>query len=369
MEIIKKALILIVDDTPKNIQVLGSILHNKGYNICISSSGSIALEMVKTELPDLILLDIEMPGMDGFEVCKALKSNPVTESIPVIFLTAVSDPEKLLQGFELGAVDYITKPFNIPELTARVATHIEIKQSREKLLELNATKDKFFSIIAHDLRNPFTSLMLSSQFILRHLNNNLDVNMIEKKIQVIYKSSKQCSDLLENLLEWAETQTNKIKFSPNYHKIRDIIIKCIEISASQANNKNIEIINAIPDDISLMVDGNLFETIIRNLLTNAIKFTQEYGTITIKLKEEDHLTEISVTDTGIGIPMEVQSKLFRIDSHYMTQGTSKEDAGTGLGLILCREFVEKHGGNIWVESEIEKGSTFKFTIPQQIQDN
>ena len=369
MEIIKKALILIVDDTPKNIQVLGNILHNKGYNICISSSGSNALELVKTEIPDLILLDIEMPGMDGFEVCKALKSNPNTKSIPVIFLTAVVESEKILQGFELGAVDYITKPFNILELTARVATHIEIKQYREKLLELNATKDRFFSIIAHDLKNPFTSLMLSSQFILKHINNNLDVDMIEKKVQVIYKSSKQCNDLLINLLEWAETQTNRINFAPKYQKTNDIIIKCVGITASQANNKNIEVINDIPEDSSLLVDGNLFETIIRNLLTNAIKFTTEYGTITIKLKEDDRFTEISVTDTGIGIPIEIQKKLFRIDSHYMTQGTSKEDAGTGLGLILCREFVEKHGGNIWVESEVGKGSTFKFTIPRQIVVN
>jgi phosphoserine phosphatase RsbU/P len=146
MQAIKKPLILIVDDTPKNIQVLGNILHNKGYNLCVATSGLQAIESAKTELPDLILLDIQMPEMDGFEVCKVLKSNPKTKAIPVIFLTAVTEPERILYGFELGAVDYVTKPFNVAELTARVATHIEIKQSREKLQKLYDQMNSYLNL-------------------------------------------------------------------------------------------------------------------------------------------------------------------------------------------------------------------------------
>src|ERR1035437_3194412 len=171
METIKKPLILIVDDTPKNLQLLSNILHDKGYNICISTSGSQALESVNTEAPDLILLDIQMPVMDGFETFKALKSNPNSKDIPVIFLTAIIEPEKILEGFELGAVDYITKPFNIPELTARVATHIEIKRSREKLIELNATKDKLFSIISHDLKSSIGSILGISDLLLENFDD------------------------------------------------------------------------------------------------------------------------------------------------------------------------------------------------------
>src|ERR1035437_6191004 len=168
METIKKPLILIVDDTPKNLQLLSNILHDKGYNICISTSGSRALETVNTEAPDLILLDIQMPVMDGFETFKALKLNPKAKDIPIIFLTAVVDPEKILQGFEMGAVDYITKPFNIPELTARGGTHLEIKRSREKLTELTDTKEKLFSVISHDLKGPLGSVLAFSNLLLEN---------------------------------------------------------------------------------------------------------------------------------------------------------------------------------------------------------
>ena len=196
METLKKPLILIVDDMPKNIQVLSNILYYKGYNIRIATTGSQALESIKTKAPDLILLDIQMPEMNGFEVCKILKANPDTKEIPIIFLTAVIEPEKIVQGFELGAVDYITKPFNTAELIVRVATQIEIKQSREKLVELNATKDKFFSIIAHDLRNPFAGIIGLSEIIEADLieNTNVDIPELLKYNEMILSTSKSAFD-------------------------------------------------------------------------------------------------------------------------------------------------------------------------------
>ena len=192
MESKKKPLILIVDDTTKNIQVLGNMLYSKGYNISVATSGKEALESVKAKTPDLILLDIQMPEMDGFEVCKNLKSNPSTKEIPVIFLTAVTDPEKIVHGFELGAVDYITKPLNPAELFMRVATHIEIKESRTKLEELNATKDKFFKIIAHDLRNPFAGIMGLSEIMENELKDNgkLNESTFLQYSQLIFNSAK-----------------------------------------------------------------------------------------------------------------------------------------------------------------------------------
>lgn len=364
MDNIKKPLILIVDDTSKNIQVLGNILHSKGYNIHVSSSGEEALESVKLNPPDLVLLDIQMPGLDGFEVCKILKSDPATKDIPIIFLTVIIDHEKILHGFELGAVDYVTKPFNIPELTARVATHVEIKQSREKLIELNATKDKFFGIIAHDLRNPFAGIIGVSSEIKKILlqEGNSDSAQLLHYAQLILESSESALSLLENLTQWAVSQTGKITVIPQYLPMKDLINYSISIINAIAFKKNITIENNVNEIYKVFADIELASTIIRNIMTNAIKFTYPNGKIIVSAKENGEFLEISIKDTGLGINPRNLDRIFRIDSKFSSLGTEQEK-GTGLGLILCKEFVEKQGGRIWVESEEKKGSTFTFTLP------
>ena len=366
-----KPLILIVDDTPKNIQVLGKTLYDIGYNVSIATSGSQALESVRKESPDLILLDIQMPEMDGFEVCKILKKNPDTKEIPIIFLTAVIESEKIVQGFEIGAVDYITKPFHTAELTMRIATHIEIKQSREKikksneqLKELNATKDKFFRIIAHDLRNPFVGII--------GLSENMKNSLIQEKkeglekfykyTEIINTSSKSAASLLENLLEWARSQTGEININPKNISINDLFNKNIQIVSAMAIKKNITIEIAEMNNEIAYTDELLVNTILRNLLTNAIKFTYTGGKVVLSTEKKKDFLEISVADTGIGIAPGNIEKVFKIDSKFSNLGTEKEK-GTGLGLILSKEFVEKQGGTIWVESELGKGSKFTFSLP------
>ncbi|MBK7058274.1 MAG: hybrid sensor histidine kinase/response regulator [Leptospiraceae bacterium] len=364
----KKPLILIVDDTPKNIQVLGKTLHEIGYNVSIATSGSQALDSVKKESPDLILLDIQMPEMDGFEVCKILQANPDTKEIPVIFLTAVIDSEKIVKGFEIGAVDYITKPFHTAELTMRVATHIEIKQSREKirktneqLKELNATKDKFFSIIAHDLKNPFNTLLGFSKLLFENAPN-YTTDQIQQYAQIMNHTAKQSYALLENLMQWAKSQTEKIKIIPRNSSMNELLSITIPIINGSALKKNITIESNISTEDIVYADNSLTATILRNLLTNAIKFTHANGKITVSTQRKDIFLEVSITDTGVGIePMNID-KLFRIDSKVTSHGTDNEE-GTGLGLILCKEFVEKQGGTIWAISEVGKGSTFTFTLP------
>lgn len=364
----KKPLILIVDDTPKNIQVLGKTLHEIGYNVSIATSGSQALDSVKKESPDLILLDIQMPEMDGFEVCKILQANPDTKEIPVIFLTAVIDSEKIVKGFEIGAVDYITKPFHTAELTMRVATHIEIKQSREKirktneqLKELNATKDKFFSIIAHDLKNPFNTLLGFSKLLFENAPN-YTTDQIQQYAQIMNHTAKQSYALLENLMQWAKSQTEKIKIIPRNSSMNELLSITIPIINGSALKKNITIESNISTEDIVYTDNSLTATILRNLLTNAIKFTHANGKITVSTQKKDIFLEVSITDTGVGIePMNID-KLFRIDSKVTSHGTDNEE-GTGLGLILCKEFVEKQGGTIWAISEVGKGSTFTFTLP------
>jgi signal transduction histidine kinase len=371
-----KYTILIIDDVPENIQVVSSILYQKGVNIAIAQSGGEALKIISRKSPDLILLDIIMPEMDGFAVCEHLQHDPATKEIPIIFLTAKNQPDDIVKGFNLGAVDYVTKPFNPAELLSRVFTHLELKKSRDlisaqnqqlaernlKLQELNATKDKFFSIIAHDLKNPFSTLITLSSLLKDELRK-YTLDEIEKFTRLIYDASERSYNLLENLLAWSRSQTGNIPFHPEKFSLKKIVGDTVKMLGSSAKNKHINLYSEISEDIVAFADVKMIATTIRNLLSNAIKFTEDGGEVKITAKDMEEWVEITVSDTGVGIKEEDLKKLFRIDVHHSTSGTAQEK-GTGLGLILCKEFVEKHGGKIGVESEVGKGSHFTFMLPK-----
>jgi two-component system, sensor histidine kinase and response regulator len=363
MELLKKPLILIVDDTPENLKVLSNILHAKGYNISISTSGKSALESVNTEIPDLILLDIQMPGMDGYETIKALKQTNARD-IPVIFLTVFAEADRIVQAFELGAVDYITKPFNIPELTARVATHLEIKMAREKLIELNATKEKLFSIISHDLKNSLGSVLNFSDLLMGKLDD-LPMDKIHEFVGLIQKSSKNTFELLENLLDWSRLQTGKFTRKIDKYDLKAEIQNICMLYNDMASEKNITLQNNITSELFICCDIEMTKTVLRNLVSNAIKFTHPKGIISLNSRESISHIEIHITDNGVGIDPGNISRLFSVENNISTPGTGGEK-GTGLGLMLCKELIEKQGGKIWVESELEKGSTFKFALPKVV---
>ncbi|MCB1192756.1 MAG: hybrid sensor histidine kinase/response regulator [Leptospiraceae bacterium] len=357
----QEPIILVVDDVLRNIQLIGNMLKSSGYRINYATDGQSAIENALKNPYDLILLDIMMPKLSGFDVCEKLKENPITKEIPIIFLTAKTDMESVTKGFQIGGVDYITKPFNQEELIVRVKTHINLQKQNKKLKELNAMKDKFFSIIAHDLKNPFHSILGLSE-ILAARAEHYDTNRIKELASFIHSSTKSGYDLLLNLLEWARSQTNSIKFQPENYALNDFIQKIIDFFTSNAEEKNIQIIKQIPENASIFGDLNMLNTVIQNLVTNAIKFTHTNGKVTISANTTENFTTLAIADTGIGMSEENKNKLFRIDEHYIQPGTNGE-SGTGLGLIICKEFVEKHEGKIWVESELDRGSCFFITIP------
>jgi signal transduction histidine kinase len=238
-----------------------------------------------------------------------------------------------------------------------------LKESEKRLKISNATKDKFFSIIAHDIRNPFNAIYGLTQY----LSQNFDVlskKELEKPIELIYQSADELLELLDNLLHWSRTQRGKMEFCPKTLDLHEMVKKNINLLKMNADKKNIEVISDIKPNTMISADYDILTTVFRNLISNAIKFSYENSKVFIKAEESAKEITISVIDEGVGISKENIQKLFRIDIHYSTTGTSEEQ-GSGLGLILCREFVEKHGGKIWVESEENKGSTFKFTLPKK----
>jgi PAS domain S-box-containing protein len=235
-----------------------------------------------------------------------------------------------------------------------------IKENERKLLQLNTDKDRFISILSHDLRSPINNLLGLSE-ILTDDTNSLNTNEIKDIAGKINKSARITNKLLEDILMWARTQQGKIPFKPQILSFKDICMNILEILNPNAKVKNITINYSASDHINVFADIDMIKTVLRNLLSNAIKFTNTGGTIKINAEENSEIVTISVSDNGVGISTESLAKLFDISEVITTKGTAKE-TGTGLGLLLCKEFVEKHGGKIWVDSEVGKGSDFKFTL-------
>lgn len=354
--------VLIVDDEPKNIQLLGNLLTEQSYEVEAAMSGEEALDWLNERRFDLILLDIMMPGMDGYEACRKIKENPLTEAIPIIFLTAKTETEEIVHGFDVGAADYVTKPFRTAELLSRVKTHLTIQRQQKELRELNASKDRFFSIISHDLKNPFMSLF-DMVTLLKYPAIAGNPSELESMLTLIQEIGSRTYRLLTNLLEWAKLQQNLIRFQPKPFDIAQTVKVTAELFEEMASRKNIRINIDIPDDnIEISGDENMIATVFRNLINNAVKFTNSGGQIDISYRVlADNKLEFAVSDTGIGISNKNIGKLFRIDERFQNEGTSGE-IGTGLGLILCKEFIDRHNGKISVESQKDIGTTFRIVF-------
>jgi signal transduction histidine kinase len=355
--------ILIVDDNPVNLRVMIQHLADENYETRIAQDGEEALEQLELALPDIILLDIMMPGIDGFETCKRIKEIPAAQNIPIIFMTALSETENKVKGLKLGAVDYITKPFQHEEVLARINTHLTIRRQQMALNHLNATKDRFFSIIAHDLRGVFNPLMVSTDMLIKIAAREESSKMI-KFANSVRKSTHNAYELLENLLTWSRCQRDSIDVAITKMDIGKVIEKNIDLYLEKAQQKNITLSHDVSKDIFVYADRNITDTILRNLIANALKFTHEGGSINVFIEQKEDQVHVSVCDDGTGIDPEGLEKLFKIDSKYKKKGTANEH-GTGLGLILCKELSIKNNGNIWVTSKLDHGSTFTFSLKTQ----
>lgn len=367
----KKPLILIVDDTPRNIQLLGAILNRADYEISVAPGGMHALRQLDSIQPDLILLDIMMPDIDGYDVCKRIKENPRLRDIPIIFLTGKSETDDVVKAFSMGASYYVTKPYRGAELLARVRLQLQLKQSQDQLkashdelARLNRNKDHFLSIISHDLRSPFQGLLGLSGLLKTELEE-LTSSELRNVVEILDSSLQGVYKLVENLLSWTLIEMGKFKLYPVELSAKDIMRQQAALFEIQLKDKNINVSIELDSNINLVTDEQALSTILRNLISNAIKFTPQRGNITLSAKRNgESSVEFTVSDNGKGIEQELIDKLTRKKEERLESNVGTEnERGSGLGLVLCRELIHLLGGDLKISGERGVGSVFTFNIP------
>lgn len=378
--------ILIVDDHLENLQILFSMLTDYGYEVRRTINGQQALNVAMSEPPDIILLDILMPEMDGYEVCRQLKSQKNTASIPVIFLTALDDEVDKLKAFELGGVDYITKPFYIKEVIARIENQLTIQRQRRaiaqqnqqlkvqnlRLEELNAelvklnTKleqsnqdlEQFAYIASHDLRSPLQTILGFTQILKQKYHDTLDdkgKHYLDRIISGAYRMNK----LITALLEYSRIGNKNLEFKPvDGNCILDQVLESLQAEIEQSSA-------VILRDRLPILHGNEVQIgqLFQNLIGNAIKYRHHHVKPQIKITVEQRINFeylIGIHDNGIGICSEDFQRIFQV---FQRLEHSEEYSGTGIGLAVCQKIVDNHGGRIWVESEENQGTSFYFTLP------
>ncbi len=374
--------ILVVDDVQSNVLLLKALLGREGVGIVYAMNGTEALEKVKSEHPDLILLDVMMPDMDGFEVAGRLKVEPEQAEIPIIFLTALNDSASVVKGFQLGANDFISKPFRREELLIRVEHQLSLVDARriilrqtEELRKTIAGRDKLYSVIAHDLRSPMASIKMLCNTIMMSIDPQTVPGDVFEMLEMTNKTAEEVFSLLDNLLKWTKSQLGKLSNVPQPIDMVGLVDGVIEVFKPIAESKSISLeLNSEVEFINVIVDIEMIKSVVRNLISNAIKFSHKDTVVMVHVKIQDVADEnktgegngkevlVTVSDRGCGIKKEDQGKLLNEATHFTTFGTNSEE-GSGLGLLLCKDFVSKNHGRLWFTSEEGIGSNFNFTIP------
>ena len=372
------ARILLVDDTKANLDLLCELLEAEGYNIAMAPNGEIALKVASRAVPDLILLDVKMPGIDGFEVCRRLKADPQTRDIPVIFITAEDLTESVVTGFEVGGIDYIKKPFQEKEVLARVDTHLQIDHLTRELAQRNAEleranqqieesadrKSAFLASMSHEIRTPITAIKGFVDNILDGIGGEPN-DSHRRYLDRVVQNTDHLLNLVNDILDLSKIEADRMDVSVDKVDAKDLISSCCEsIRPSVAEGVQLDQeINQCLGDIQ--TDQARLRQILLNLLSNAAKFT-EVGRITVRaeqIQDDDSvpLLSVSVSDTGIGIPNDQLEAIF--DEFRQVKNSDRQHKGTGLGLSITKRLCELLGGAIVVESELGKGSCFVASVP------
>ena len=360
--------LMVVDDNPKNLKLLERMLYDCGFRVRLFPRGKMALASAAANPPELFLLDINMPEMDGYEVCRQLKSDPHLAAIPVIFLSALNDTGDKIKAFEVGGVDYITKPFQLEEVRARIETHLALRrstfllqQSFDKLKELERLRDSLVHMIVHDMRTPLTIISGSLELLLQTEGKQ----MSEKALSRIDKAKLGTNKLIEmvnSLLDISKLESGTETIHPKPVDIIELVQEVVGAFSDSPTGHKVHA-EVLTGPVIASCDRGMVSRVIQNLIGNATKYSPNGTDVTLRLEQRSESIRITVRDQGPGIPVEHRNRVF--DKFYQV-GHKKNSSG--LGLTFCRLVVEAHGGTIGVDSEPDNGSEFWFTLPLSISN-
>lgn len=364
--------ILVVDDSESNVMILKSLLVRRGFAVQAAADGETALSMIDDNPPDLILLDIQMPNMDGYEVCQRLKANANTCDIPIIFISALDNTENIVRAFEAGGSDYVTKPFRFMEVVARVENHLMLvrqrqqieswrEQDRQRFESINKMKTHFIGTATHDLKNPL--LVILGYVALMEKQGDIKNSRISiSSLQGIRASVGKMTTLVTDMLDLVQMESGTA-LDKKPVPVTTFIRSCLEGFDILADQNQISLVFTQPqENVSIAIDEKRLKRVMDNLVSNAIKYTPSGGTVEVKASIQDGHAIIQVIDTGFGIPADAVPHLFETFYRVKSEQHMQVD-GTGLGLAIVKAIVEQHRGSIKVASKLGKGSTFTIRLP------
>jgi signal transduction histidine kinase len=358
-----KPKIMVVDDTIANLKLLEGLLGQQGYRVRSFPRGRMALTAAALEPPDLILLDVNMPEMNGYEVCERLKADPALAPIPVIFISAQHEPVNKVRAFAVGGVDYVTKPFQCSEVEARVRTHLdlrrqklELQSSLQRLKELELLRDNLVHMVVHDMRSPLFAMLMSLDLV--KLNVPDPAPKAAKYLQMAVDNVNKLTEMVTQLLDISRMESGRMPLN----KTRgDLTVTAKQVMDSlQTLAADRRLILKAPAPVEAYCDQDIVARIFTNLIHNALKFTAAKDEVTITVTRSGANARVTITDHGPGIPAEFRDKIF--EKFTQVEG-EKRKYGTGLGLTFCKLAVETHGGAIGVAADTEPDNTFWFTLP------
>jgi signal transduction histidine kinase len=365
--------ILVVDDTPDNLQLLTGMLKERGYRVRPVPSGKLAIQAVQNQKPDLILLDIKMPEMSGYEVCRRLKADEALKEIPVLFISAMDETIDKTKAFAAGGVDYVTKPFQFEEVNARVQTHLKLRRLQielerqnlqlqencDQLRKLEELRDNLTHMIVHDMGSPLTSIILDLEA--HKLQVAAKLNEAEMKpVEGAAISAKRLVEMVRSLLDISRMESGKMPIQLKECDLTGLTCEVMESLKNLKQDCQLEV--AQQDPVMVRCDRELMRRVLTNIGANSVKFVCTNGKVKFDIQRDDAWIKVLISDNGPGIPREYHEKIFeKFGQVEMRQ--QRKMYSTGLGLTFCKLAVEAHGGKIGVESEVDKGSTFWFTLP------
>ncbi|MBN2348939.1 MAG: hybrid sensor histidine kinase/response regulator [Bacteroidales bacterium] len=354
--------ILIVDDEPANIFFLENLLLNEGYKVTTASSGRECIRVLSNFIPDVILLDIMMPEMDGLDVLDNIMHDSRLKEIPVIMVTAKTESLDVEQALDKGAMEYIKKPIDEIELLARIRASLRIKKQEDHLKDLVKSKEEFIKIISQDLRTPFTSISGYAEMLYYDAALATTLDKEHKDfLKFIIDTSNNVVSYFNKLLNWTNIEAKEINLKITPSKLSRIVNASRIILQKEISEKELSVVSEIDDNFTVNIDETYFGQVVRNLLSNAVKYTSKGGKIRIFIRTQNTQTQLVISDNGVGIRNITPEEMFSKKINKSTRGTQGE-TGTGIGLGICKKIIDAHGFQITFKSEIAEGTDVIITL-------